>query len=104
MGSFPSLLLCLLAGCQPTPAPTGAPPTPTAPPTLAVSPSVSADGLVTSPSGLQYQDREMGAGPRPTFNQTVLIRYTGWLADGKKIDSNLSEFKPPVGFKLGADA
>jgi peptidylprolyl isomerase len=57
--------------------------------------------LITAASGLQYQDLEVGTGSRPLFNQTLVIRYTGWLKSGMKIDSNIGPGKTPFRFRLG---
>src|SRR4030095_5561744 len=46
------------------------------------------------PAGFKFEDMVVGTGSRPLFNQVLLIRYTGWLADGRKIDS--TEHKPPM--------
>jgi FKBP-type peptidyl-prolyl cis-trans isomerase FkpA len=51
------------------------------------------------PAGFKFEDMVVGTGSRPLFNQVLLIRYTGWLADGRKIDS--TEHKPPMQFRLG---
>jgi peptidylprolyl isomerase len=55
---------------------------------------------VTTESGLEYQDLVIGTGPSPAPGQTVVVHYTGWLADGKKFDSSHDRDKPfefPVG-------
>jgi FKBP-type peptidyl-prolyl cis-trans isomerase FkpA len=96
------LLLCLLTNCRTPPEP--APATPAPAPTPSASPSVAADGTITLPSGLGYRDLVVGTGAHPTFNQTVVVRYAGWLENGKKVGDNLSEFKPPLDFKLGVDS
>jgi FKBP-type peptidyl-prolyl cis-trans isomerase FkpA len=50
-------------------------------------------------AALKFEDIVVGTGPKPLFNQVLLIRYTGWLADGRKIDS--TEHQPPMQFRLG---
>lgn len=102
MGSYSfvilSVIVLMLTGCKPQPASISSPtPTPTATPTPAPAPV----GMRTAPSGLQYEELEVGAGPRPLFNQTVLVRYTGWLTDGTKFDSNEGNDKRPIDFKIG---
>jgi FKBP-type peptidyl-prolyl cis-trans isomerase len=45
-------------------------------------------GVVTLPSGLQYQVIKAGAGPKPTAASTVRTRYRGTLLDGTEFDSS----------------
>jgi FKBP-type peptidyl-prolyl cis-trans isomerase len=45
-------------------------------------------GVVTLPSGLQYQVITAGAGPKPTAANTVRTRYRGTLLDGTEFDSS----------------
>lgn len=61
------------------------------------------DGVpaVTTPSGLKYWIVRAGSGPAPTAGQTVLVHYTGWLADGKKFDSSRDRGQP-LDFVVGA--
>jgi len=101
-------VLFAIAGCEKRPestTTTQTQATPTPPPAItsspAASPSHAAGAMKTTPSGLQYQDLEVGTGPRPLFNQTVRILYTGWLKSGTKFDSNMDGGKPPLEFKLG---
>ena len=55
---------------------------------------------VTTPSGLKYIDLKVGSGPVPKPGQTVLVQYTGWLADGTKFDSSYDRGEP-LKFVLG---
>src|SRR5437870_7972016 len=58
--------------------------------------------VVTTGSGLQYEDLKEGTGDAAKAGDTVEVHYTGWLKDGgKKFDSSLDRGKPFV-FKLGA--
>ena len=41
------------------------------------------EGVVTLPSGLQYQILKAGDGPKPTANDKVKTHYHGTLLDGK---------------------
>jgi len=49
---------------------------------------------MTTPSGLQYEEVEVGTGPVPQAGQTVIVHYTGWLTDGKKFDSSVDRGQP----------
>ena len=51
-------------------------------------------GVVTLPSGLQYEIIKEGKGPRPTVEDTVLVHYTGTLIDGTKFDSSVDRGEP----------
>lgn len=45
------------------------------------------EGVVTLPSGLQYQVIKQGDGPSPTPDQYARVHYRGTLLDGKVFDS-----------------
>ncbi len=56
---------------------------------------------VTTGSGLQYIDIEVGAGEAPKAEQTVVVHYTGWLeSDGTKFDSSVDR-GTPFSFTIG---
>jgi FKBP-type peptidyl-prolyl cis-trans isomerase FkpA len=57
--------------------------------------------VVTTNSGLQYEDLQEGAGAEAKAGNSVEVHYTGWLTDGTKFDSSLDR-KSPFSFKLGA--
>jgi len=60
------------------------------------------ENYTTTESGLKYYDIEVGDGPTPEEGQTVVVEYTGWLAeDGTKFDSSLDHGQP-FKFVLGA--
>jgi FKBP-type peptidyl-prolyl cis-trans isomerase len=57
-------------------------------------------GVITTPSGLQYQVVKEGTGPKPTKENTVTVHYTGTLLDGTEFDSSVKRGEPatfPVG-------
>jgi FKBP-type peptidyl-prolyl cis-trans isomerase FkpA len=57
--------------------------------------------VITTSSGLQYEDLTEGTGPEVCSGQTVQVHYTGWLTDGTKFDSSLDRGSP-FSFPLGA--
>ena len=56
--------------------------------------------VVTTPSGLQYEDIKVGDGAQPKAGQTVIVHYTGTLTDGTKFDSSRDRGQP-FSFRLG---
>ena len=61
--------------------------------------------MITTPSGLQYEDGVAGTGALATAGQHVRVHYTGWLYNdgvkGAKFDSS-KDRNDPFGFSLGA--
>jgi FKBP-type peptidyl-prolyl cis-trans isomerase len=57
--------------------------------------------VVTTSSGLKYEDQKEGLGDVAKKGDTVSVHYTGWLKDGKKFDSSKDRGQP-FEFKLGA--
>jgi FKBP-type peptidyl-prolyl cis-trans isomerase len=57
--------------------------------------------MVTTPSGLKYEELKEGTGAAAKAGDTVEVHYTGWLTNGKKFDSSLDRNRP-FSFKLGA--
>ena len=61
--------------------------------------------IVTTASGLQYEDTEVGTGAEAGKGQQVTVHYTGWLynngVQGAKFDSSKDRNDPFV-FPLGA--
>lgn len=105
-----TLVSCWLAlfvlACHSSSGEVASPPaaTPTA---AATTPAPAQPGeMKTAPSGLKYQDLEVGTGQRPLLGQTVTVKYVGKLADGKvfeegKFDFRLGEPDIVKGFNLG---
>ena len=54
-----------------------------------------------SPSGVKVEITKEGQGPLPKPGQTVVVHYTGTLADGLKFDSSRDRGQP-FSFVLGA--
>ena len=59
------------------------------------------EGVVTTPSGLQYQVIEEGSGESPGPADTVTVNYRGTLVDGSVFDSS-AKHGGPATFKLDA--
>jgi peptidylprolyl isomerase len=57
--------------------------------------------VVTTDSGLKYEDLKEGTGEPAKKGDTVEVHYTGRLKDGTKFDSSLDRNRP-FSFKLGA--
>lgn len=92
------LLISLLAltACQPPSEVASTKPSPTPEPVATPAPTPAASPvpgeMKTTPSGLQYQDLEIGVGPRPLFGQNVKMAYVGKFPDGHKFDGGLTDF------------
>ena len=56
--------------------------------------------IVTTPSGLQYEEIVVGTGASPKSGQQVTVHYTGWLKDGTKFDSSVDRHEPFT-FQIG---
>jgi FKBP-type peptidyl-prolyl cis-trans isomerase len=57
--------------------------------------------MITTPSGLQYDDESEGTGAVAKAGDKVSVHYTGRLADGTKFDSSVDRGQP-FDFPLGA--
>lgn len=73
------------------------PASPTATPTT----TTSSGKVITTPSGLKYEDLKVGTGATPKAGQTVSVQYTGTLENGTKFDSSRDR-GVPFEFQLGA--
>jgi len=56
--------------------------------------------MITTNSGLKYEDLTEGTGAEAKAGDQVQVHYTGWLTDGTKFDSSLDR-KSPFTFPLG---
>ena len=60
--------------------------------------------MITTPSGLQYEDTTVGDGALAADGQQVSVHYTGWLFEngkaGQKFDSSKDRGRP-FSFGLG---
>lgn len=52
------------------------------------------EGIVTLPSGLQYQVMKEGSGAQPGINDMVTTHYHGTFIDGKVFDSSVERGEP----------
>ena len=61
--------------------------------------------MMTTASGLQYEDTQVGSGATATKGNSVTVHYTGWIynngTQGDKFDSSKDRGDPFV-FSLGA--
>lgn len=57
--------------------------------------------MITTNTGLKYEDLAEGTGVAAKSGDTVEVHYTGWLTNGKKFDSS-HDRKQPFSFQLGA--
>lgn len=57
--------------------------------------------VITTASGLQYQEKVVGSGEAAQAGQMVAVHYTGWLLDGTKFDSSVDRGQA-FEFALGA--
>lgn len=58
------------------------------------------EGVVVTPSGLQYLVVKQGDGPLPKASDVVTVHYTGRLIDGTVFDSSVERGEPAT-FALG---
>lgn len=54
------------------------------------------EGVLTTPSGLQYEVLEAGAGASPGADDRVQVHYRGTLLDGTEFDSSYARGEPVV--------
>jgi FKBP-type peptidyl-prolyl cis-trans isomerase len=69
--------------------------------TFAPELNVDLSSMTQTPSGLYYEDLEVGTGTEALGGTDVTVHYTGWLTDGTKFDSSVDRGTPFV-FPLGA--
>lgn len=50
--------------------------------------------VITTDTGLRYQELVVGQGATPAPGQTVVVQYTGWLQNGQKFDSSYDHGQP----------
>lgn len=53
-------------------------------------------GVITTPSGLQYEVIKEGKGPKAQATDQVKVHYVGTLLDGTKFDSSIDRKEPAV--------
>lgn len=54
------------------------------------------EGVIVTPTGLQYKIVNAGDGPIPTAESQVKVHYTGTLIDGTKFDSSIDRGEPAI--------
>ena len=52
------------------------------------------EGVITTPSGLQYEVIKMGKGKKPVASDKVKVHYHGTLIDGNVFDSSVDRGEP----------
>ena len=57
-------------------------------------------GVVTTASGLEYQELKAGSGNSPKMGDSVVVNYRGTLLDGKEFDSSYKRGQPAT-FEVG---
>ena len=57
--------------------------------------------VITTPSGLQYEEIVEGTGASPKAGEQVTVHYTGTFPEGKKFDSSRDR-NEPFTFPIGA--
>jgi FKBP-type peptidyl-prolyl cis-trans isomerase len=58
------------------------------------------EGVMSTPSGLQYRVITAGAGPKPSAESEVIVNYRGSLLDGTVFDSSYERGEPAT-FQVG---
>ena len=105
-GLIVTITIMFLCACSPAPQPEQEQPvTEPSPPPAAKAPEPEAappeePKIITTSSGLKYQDLVVGKGPSPKAGSRVRVHYTGWLTDGTKFDSSVDR-NQPFDFRLG---
>jgi FKBP-type peptidyl-prolyl cis-trans isomerase FkpA len=69
--------------------------------TLDANPPTLTSNAITTTSGLEYEDLQVGTGAFAQSGNTVTVNYTLWLSDGTKIQSTIDS-KQTFDFALGA--
>uniref|UniRef100_UPI000F8DADA1 FKBP-type peptidyl-prolyl cis-trans isomerase n=1 Tax=Gynurincola endophyticus TaxID=2479004 RepID=UPI000F8DADA1 len=59
-----------------------------------LSENAKREGVITLPSGLQYEVVKMGEGSKPVITDKVKVHYKGTLIDGKEFDSSYKRGTP----------
>jgi peptidylprolyl isomerase len=69
---------------------------------LAARPATHFVKTRTLADGLKIEDVKLGAGPRVTKGETIAVRYTGWLPNGKVFDASALHGNQQFTFQVGA--
>ncbi len=68
---------------------------------LAAPVVTTSPGIVTTATGLQFQDLTVGTGTAAAVNKKLSVNYTGWLLNGTEFDSSRRPGRTPFEFTLG---
>lgn len=63
---------------------------------LAPELGIDADALTRTRSGLLYHDVRVGTGREAAAGDTVVMHFTGWIADGSRFESSHDHGQPLV--------
>jgi len=69
--------------------------------TLDATPPSLTSNAVTTASGLQYEELQVGTGATAKSGDSVTVNYTGWLTNGTKFDSSIDRGQT-FDFTIGA--
>lgn len=96
----PALALLGLGACSKTPQ-SNLPPEYQVAKFYAKDLDVNLDSMTMHKDGLFVRDMVVGTGSRADSGDIVFVKYTGWLPDGTRFDSNMdsdSLFHPAIGY------
>ena len=65
-----------------------------APAAAAPAATAAQEKIVTTASGLKYEDLKVGEGAEAKSGDRVEVHYTGWLENGTKFDCSVDRGKP----------
>lgn len=89
----------LNATAAPTPAVSRTPTSAAGTPASSIT-ATAGGNLMSTPTGLQYEDLTVGTGAAPKSGQMVTVHYTGTLTNGTKFDSSRDK-NQPFTFQIG---
>jgi FKBP-type peptidyl-prolyl cis-trans isomerase FkpA len=72
------------------------------PESIQFAPSLNVDlaAMTLNPSGLYWQDLEVGTGAAAAVGNTIRVHYTGWFPDGTMFETSLTDNARCLNFDL----